>query len=156
MIQLGVRDITQISSRLQVSLYLCCLLKWKLSVRGSNLCSLAPPVMPVRSHEIVKGFKARGNSIIIGDNPAWCSCEVVMREILNRSPVALLVGLNKSLWSGIKTLNPDLACPSLTCLEPLLSAARVNSVYSPGFALALCSCFWNRLIFLGEVVRRKQ
>lgn len=80
-----------------MSLYLCRLLKWKLSSRGSNLCNLTPLVMPVRSHKIAQGFKARENSITIGDNPARCSCGVVMSGILNHSSVALPVGLNKSL-----------------------------------------------------------
>lgn len=152
MIQLGVRDITETPPRLQVSLYLCCLLKWKLSAWGSNLCSLTAPAMPVRSHQTAEGFKARENSVIMGHNPAWCCWEAVMREILNHPPVALLVGSNKSLWSNIKTLNPDLACTSPTCLEPVLSLGKADSVSSPAFALALCSCCGNRLLFLGGVV----
>lgn len=43
-----------------------------------NLCNLTPPVT---SYKVIKGFKARENSIKIGDNPAWFSCEVVTREI---------------------------------------------------------------------------
>lgn len=76
--------------------------------------------MPVRSHRIARGFKARENRITILVNPAQFSHEITVREILKHSFAALVEGLNKSCWSNTQAVSPSLWCSLLDSLEDAL------------------------------------
>lgn len=62
--------------------------------------------MPVRSHRIARGFKARENRITILAKPTQFSHEIIVREILKHSFAALVEGLNKSCWFNTRLWAP--------------------------------------------------